>query len=173
MREPIVCPAWLPTFGTSFPICLYSDPAKPFEEGITDRYAAPISTAICAPASCPTRAQQRPVTVLSRALLPPQPFTVLIHTHSRSLAVGGFLFIPYAGSRNLFRTILALLPILGLEPISNRQMIRHHCEQLVCGVPIRIITQKGAIQGGTLNVLAVIHVQGHLVGVFTARVHVG
>src|SRR5699024_1437186 len=102
MRCPSVCPAWLPTFGTSFPICLYSDPAKPFVGGITDWHAAPLSTAICAPASCPTRAQPRPVTVLPRALLPPQPFAGLIHTHRRSLAVGGFLFIPSAGSRNLF-----------------------------------------------------------------------
>src|SRR5699024_3943325 len=148
-------------------------PAKPFVEGITDRYAAPISTAICAPASCPTRAQQRPVTVLPRALLPSQPCAGFIHAHGCALAVGGFFFIPYAGSRNLFRPILALLTILGLEPVSNSQVIRNHRQPLVSGVPVRIVTQKGTEQGGTLNVLAIRHVQGHLMRCFTPQPHVG
>src|SRR5699024_5192465 len=125
------------------------------------------------PRLCPTRAQQRPVTVLPRASLPPQPFFCFGHGHFGALAVGGFFLIPYAGSRNLFGPILALLPILGLEPVSNSQMIRNHCEQLVCGVPIRIVSQQGAMQGGTLNVLAVIHVQGHLIRCFTPQPHVG
>src|SRR5699024_6988782 len=125
------------------------------------------------PRLCPTRAQQRPTAVLPWASLPPQPFTGLIHAHGRALAVGGFFFIPYAGSRNLFGPILALLPILGLEPVSNSQMVSNHGEQLVCGVPVRIVTQKGTMQGGTLNVLAIRHIQGHLIRCFTPQPHVG
>src|SRR5699024_482659 len=91
----------------------------------------------------------------------------------RALAVGGFLIIPHARAGDLFRTVLVLLPVLGLEPVSNSQVVSHHCEQLVCGVPVRIVTQKGAVQCGTLNVLAIRHIQGHLIRCFTPQPHVG
>src|SRR5699024_3840570 len=98
------------------------------------------------PPFLPYEGTQRPATVLLRALLPPQPFAGLSNGHASSIAVGGFFLVPYAGSPNWFASILALLPVLGLEPISNRQVVSHHCEQLVCGVPVRIVTQQGAVQ---------------------------
>src|SRR5699024_8991577 len=114
------------------------------------------------PRLCPTRAQQRPTAVLPWASLPPQPFTGLVHTHRRSLAVGGFLFIPYAGSRNLFRPILALLPVLGLEPIGYCRMVSDEGEQVVRRGPVGIVSEKRTPQRGPLNVLAFPRKRAHI-----------